>query len=73
MKKILGFIFKIPVYFYKFCISPYIISNCRFIPSCSTYAIHMFDQFMPHVAILKIFLRILKCNPLYSKENNEKF
>lgn len=73
MKKILGLIFKIPVYFYKICISPYMISSCRFVPSCSTYAIDMFNKFMPHVAIYRILLRILKCNPFYSEKNNEKF
>ncbi len=70
--KIVAVILKIPVYFYKFCISPYMISSCRFSTSCSAYAIEMLNQFMPHVAIYKIFLRILKCNPFYNGKNDNK-
>ncbi|AWD32815.1 Putative membrane protein insertion efficiency factor [Candidatus Kinetoplastibacterium sorsogonicusi] len=48
---------------YQYIISPLIGQNCRFIPSCSNYAI---DSIKNHGILYGIFLtiiRILKCNP----------
>ena len=39
MKKILEFIILMPVYFYRFSISPLIPPRCRFTPTCSQYTI----------------------------------
>jgi len=53
----------VPVYFYKYAISPMTPASCRHIPSCSEYAI---DALKTHGPIKGIYLatkRILKCNP----------
>lgn len=39
MKKVLQFIVLMPVYFYRYSISPLIAPRCRYTPTCSEYAI----------------------------------
>jgi len=56
-------ILMVPVYFYKYAISPMTPASCRHIPSCSEYAI---DALKIHGPIKGIYLgtrRILKCHP----------
>jgi len=51
---------------YKKIISPYISSQCRFYPTCSSYAR---DAFITHNFLKSLFLvlvRLLKCNPFFS-------
>jgi len=38
--------------------------TCRFYPSCSNYAQEALQKLPAHVAVFKIFIRILRCNPL---------
>ena len=59
------------MYFYKFCVSPYIIPSCRFIPSCSTYAIDALNTLPVHKAIIKVLIRLCKCNPLYTGKKHD--
>lgn len=51
--------------FYQRFISPLLGQNCRFYPSCSSYATILlrFDNIF--FACVKIFIRILRCNPLF--------
>jgi len=63
IKWILIRILMVPVYFYKYAISPMTPASCRHIPSCSEYAI---DALKIHGPIKGIYLgtrRILKCHP----------
>ena len=39
MKKILSYLLLLPVYFYRGYISPMTPPSCRFVPTCSEYAI----------------------------------
>lgn len=51
------------IVFYKKCISPGLMSRCKYYPSCSSYA---YDAVEKHGAIKGILLslwRILRCNP----------
>lgn len=53
----------IPVWIYKFCISPLLPHTCRFTPSCSNYfidAVKEFGVFQGSVIGLK---RIARCKP----------
>lgn len=65
--KILEFPFKILmiffVYLYKFCISPLLPNNCRFYPTCSTYAILALKEFGFFKGTTLAIKRILRCNP----------
>ena len=50
--------------FYKYFISPYFPSNCRYLPTCSQYFIDSLDS---HGLFKGLFLgikRILRCHPI---------
>jgi hypothetical protein len=59
----LAFIISLPIRFYRLVISPMIATNCRFTPTCSTYAM---EALRKHGAIKGTWLatrRILRCHP----------
>ena len=62
-KKVIEFIFLLPVYFYRILISPMTPPSCRYTPTCSAYAIEAVKKH----GILKggwlALKRILSCNP----------
>jgi len=70
--KVLSACLKILIYLYKTCISPYTTSNCRFVPSCSTYAIDALNKLPPGIAIMRIAGRIIKCNPLNKSDRLDR-
>lgn len=51
---------------YQYCISPFMRSNCRFYPTCSTYMLLSLRKFGLMRGIIFTALRLLKCHPLYS-------
>lgn len=65
--KILAFPFKMLayglIYFYKFCISPLIPNHCRFLPTCSSYALLAIKEFGVIKGCYLAFKRVLRCNP----------
>lgn len=67
IKEILLFPFKlilyIPVYLYKFLISPLIPHVCRFYPTCSNYFILALKEFGPFKGFYLAVKRILRCTP----------
>ena len=50
--------------FYKLVISPFLTTNCRYIPTCSDYAIQSIEQKGIIKGFYFSFKRILKCHPL---------
>lgn len=59
----LAFIVSLPIRFYRLVISPMIASNCRFTPTCSTYAM---EALRKHGAVRGTWLatrRIARCHP----------
>ncbi len=60
-------LFIIPIYFYKFFISPFLGKQCNFYPTCSTYAIEAVRKYGVIKGGKKATLRIIKCNP-FNKE-----
>ncbi len=52
---------------YKASISRYLGGQCRFVPSCSDYAIESFERFGFIKGMYKSLGRILRCNPLGGK------
>lgn len=62
MKKVLIFLIK----FYKTSISPYKgAPSCRFIPTCSEYALQAIEKYGAFKGSLKAMARILKCHPFH--------
>ena len=62
VKRSFAFILKIPVYFYKYCISPLLPHTCKFYPTCSSYMLGAISQF----GMKGIFMgikRIFQCRP----------
>ena len=50
--------------FYKYFISPYLPSNCRYLPTCSEYFIDSLKFYGPIKGLLLGIKRILKCHPI---------
>ena len=50
--------------FYKYLISPYFVSNCRFLPTCSDYFIDCLKYNGTSKGLLLGIRRILKCHPI---------
>ncbi len=53
----------IPVYMYRYIVSPVIPSRCIYIPTCSAYMIEAIEK---HGVVYGLFLgvkRILRCHP----------
>jgi len=54
-----------PIKGYQY-ISKILPANCRYYPTCSEYAKWQFEFNVPHQALWKSSLRILRCNQLFS-------
>lgn len=58
-----AFLISLPIRFYRLVISPMIASNCRYVPTCSSYAI---EALRKHGAIKGTWLaarRVSRCHP----------
>jgi len=62
-KKIGIFLALIPIYFYKYCISPLTPASCRFVPTCSEYALQAVKKYGPFKGGYLAIRRILRCHP----------
>lgn len=51
--------------FYRWAISPYRPPSCRFIPTCSVYAVEAIEKYGAVKGGWLAFKRILRCNPFY--------
>lgn len=56
-------VFLLLIYLYKWCISPLLAHNCRFYPTCSTYAIMAIKEFGAFYGLYLAIKRLLRCNP----------
>ena len=53
------------VRFYRRHISRWLPPSCRFEPSCSAYAVEALQKKRLPVALFRIIVRLLKCNPFH--------
>ena len=49
---------------YKYLISPLLGQNCRFLPTCSEYAIESLQEYGLVKGLSLSFKRVFKCHPL---------
>src|ERR1700681_761852 len=49
---------------YKWAISPMLLPSCRYVPSCSEYAMEAIDHYGATRGSLMAVVRVLRCNPL---------
>ena len=59
-----AYIVSIPVRLYRLVISPLIGSNCRYHPTCSSYALEALEKHGPIKGGRLAVKRIIKCHPL---------
>jgi hypothetical protein len=63
VRNVIEFVVLLPVYFYRYAISPLTPPSCRYTPTCSAYAIEAVKK---HGVLKGGWLaakRILSCNP----------
>lgn len=63
VRNVIEFVILLPVYFYRYAISPLTPPSCRYTPTCSAYAIEAVKK---HGVLKGGWLaakRILSCNP----------
>jgi hypothetical protein len=65
MNKIIKKILILFIKAYQIIISPFFPGKCRYVPSCSNYAIDAIKQKGIMVGMYKSIIRILKCNPFF--------
>ena len=53
----------IPIKAYRLILSPLLGTNCRFEPSCSSYAVEALEKHGPLYGTWLTTKRIIKCNP----------
>lgn len=61
--KAIGWILLIPVYIYKYGISPYTPASCRHVPTCSEYAVQAIKIHGPFKGFVLTAKRISRCHP----------
>lgn len=65
--KIISYPFKLLclglIWVYKLCISPLFPNTCRFLPTCSTYALIAIKEYGVFKGLVLAGKRILRCNP----------
>ena len=63
MKKLLSRLLLLPIYFYRGYISPMTPPSCRFVPTCSEYAIEAIKKHGPFKGLYLAVRRLLRCHP----------
>ena len=62
-KKIILFISLLPIRFYRACISPLTPASCRFVPTCSEYALTAIQKYGTLKGGWLAIKRISRCHP----------
>lgn len=55
----------VPIYLYRWLVSPFLPPACRFHPSCSRYALEALKRHGPIRGSWLAFRRLLRCNPFH--------
>ncbi len=63
MKKFLEYIFIGIIKLYQYTLSPFLMSSCRYTPSCSVYGVEAIKKHGPFKGGWLTIKRVLSCNP----------
>jgi len=63
LSRVLEFIVLLPIYFYRYAISPLKSPSCRYTPTCSEYAVQAVKKHGPLKGLWLAIRRILSCHP----------
>ncbi len=55
---------QLPILVYRYLVSPLIGPRCRFMPTCSAYAMQALERFGPIKGSWLAIRRIVRCHPL---------
>jgi putative membrane protein insertion efficiency factor len=64
LRQIAGGILIAPIQFYRYFISPLLPPSCRFVPTCSQYAIEAIKVHGPLKGSTLTVRRLLRCHPV---------
>ena len=64
LRQIAGSVLIAPIRFYRYFISPMLPPSCRFVPTCSQYAIEAITVHGPFKGSLLAARRLLRCHPI---------
>ncbi len=63
LSRLASALLSLPIYFYRYCISPMLPASCRFTPTCSQYALEALRKHGPVKGLWLTVRRLLRCNP----------
>ncbi|MDR0872946.1 MAG: membrane protein insertion efficiency factor YidD [Prevotellaceae bacterium] len=63
MKKKFSHLILLPIYFYRYCISPFTPASCRYTPTCSEYAVEAIKKYGALRGSCLAVKRIARCHP----------
>lgn len=63
MKNVLNVLLKALIYFYRYAISPWLRPRCRYLPTCSEYALDALKIHGPYKGSLLALKRLSRCHP----------
>ncbi|MDE7074708.1 MAG: membrane protein insertion efficiency factor YidD [Odoribacter sp.] len=63
MRRVFGFVFLLLLRFYQCCISPLKPPTCRYVPTCSQYAVEAIRKYGPFKGSWLAVKRLLRCHP----------
>jgi uncharacterized protein len=63
LSRIFSFLLSVPVYIYRYSISPFLRPACRHVPSCSQFMLDALKQHGPVHGLIMGTGRILRCRP----------
>jgi putative membrane protein insertion efficiency factor len=66
IKILLETIYILPIKLYKYLLSPWMGNNCRFYPSCSSYAEEAIKTHGVFKGTHLLYCRLIKCHPFGS-------
>ena len=64
LRQIVGAVLIAPIRFYRYFISPLLPPSCRFVPTCSQYAIEAIQVHGPVRGMYLTVRRLLRCHPI---------
>jgi hypothetical protein len=53
----------LPIWLYRYGVSPFVVPRCRFVPSCSAYALEALAGHGPLVGTWLALRRLVRCHP----------
>lgn len=63
MRKLISTLLILPIRFYRAAISPMFPPACRYVPTCSQYAIEAITKYGPLKGLWLAVKRLLRCHP----------